>query len=99
MKADTHPQYYPTAQVVCACGSVFTVGSTKSQIKVEICSQCHPFYTGSQKFVDAVGKIERFQAKQQAAAKIGEQKQKRAVEKKQEEFRPRTLREMLEQVR
>ncbi len=95
MKANIHPPYYPQAQVVCACGNTFTVGSTKQQIHIEICSKCHPFYTGAQKFVDTVGKIERFQAKQKvAAAKIAVVKQKKQ-QKVEEENRPKTLREML----
>lgn len=95
MKANIHPTYFTDAQVVCACGNTFTTGSTKQQIRVEICSKCHPFYTGTQKFVDTVGKIERFQAKQKAAAsKQAVAKQK--VQKKQEDDnRPKTLREML----
>ncbi|MCX6702277.1 MAG: 50S ribosomal protein L31 [Candidatus Wolfebacteria bacterium] len=46
MKKDIHPQYYPKAKISCACGTVFTVGATRPEIKVEICSACHPFYTG-----------------------------------------------------
>ena len=95
MKANIHPQYYPQAQVICACGNTFTVGSTKPTIHVELCYNCHPFYTGTQKFVDAVGKIEKFQAKQKAAAaKQAVVKQKKQV-KQDEDNRPKTLREML----
>ena len=54
MKRDTHPKYYPKAKVICACGNTFTVGSTQELIEVEICSNCHPFYTGKEKLVDAV---------------------------------------------
>jgi large subunit ribosomal protein L31 len=60
MKKDIHPQYYPKAQVRCACGNVFTVGSTKESMEVEICSKCHPFYTGKEKIVDAAGRVEKF---------------------------------------
>lgn len=99
MKANIHPVYYPNAQVVCACGHTFTTGSTKQQIRVEICAKCHPFYTGTQKFVDAVGNIERFQTKQKtAAAKQAVVKQKTA-KKQEEDNRPHTLREMLQQAR
>ena len=62
MKADIHPQYQNT-QITCACGAVFDAGSTKSDIKVEICSKCHPFFTGKQKLVDTAGRIERFRKK------------------------------------
>ena len=62
MKADIHPQYEETT-IKCACGHTFTVGSTKKEISVEICSQCHPFFTGKQKLVDTAGRIERFRKK------------------------------------
>jgi large subunit ribosomal protein L31 len=63
MKANTHPDWYPEAKVSCACGNVFTSGSTLPAIRVEICSACHPFFTGQQKFVDTMGQVERFQKK------------------------------------
>lgn len=95
MKANIHPQYYSDAQVFCACGNTFTVGSTKQQIHVELCFKCHPFYTGQQKFVDTVGNIEKFQSKQKvAAAKQAVVKQKK-VKLEEEDRRPKTLREML----
>ena len=59
MKANIHPTYYPDAQVTCSCGNVFTVGSTKSALRVEICSLCHPFFTGEQRIVDTEGRVER----------------------------------------
>ena len=63
MKADIHPQWYNDAKVTCACGNVFATGSTLAEIRVEICSNCHPFFTGQQKFVDTLGQVERFQKK------------------------------------
>lgn len=100
MKSGIHPQYNDSVQVICACGNSFTTGSTKQgPIKVEICYNCHPFYTGQQKFVDTVGAIERFQAKQKSAALKQAQIKKKVQEKKAEENRPRTLREMLQQAR
>ena len=60
MKKNIHPKYYNNARVTCACGNSFTVGSTKEFIEVEICSKCHPFYTGKEKLVDALGRVERF---------------------------------------
>jgi large subunit ribosomal protein L31 len=60
MKKDIHPQYYADAKVVCACGNAFTTGSTVKEIHVEICSACHPFFTGKQKMVDNRGRVERF---------------------------------------
>ena len=62
MKNDIHPNYAKTT-ITCACGNVIEVGSTKNDIKVEICSQCHPFFTGKQKLVDTAGRIERFRKK------------------------------------
>ena len=60
MKAEIHPEYYPEAKVKCACGNQFTVGATIPEIKIEICSKCHPFYTGREKLVDTKGRVERF---------------------------------------
>lgn len=62
MKQGIHPEY-KTTTISCACGNVINVGSTKSDIRVEICSQCHPFFTGKQKLVDTAGRIERFRKK------------------------------------
>ncbi len=62
MKADLHPKYYKTT-VTCACGESFETGSTRESLKVEICSKCHPFFTGKQKFVDTGGRVERFKRK------------------------------------
>jgi large subunit ribosomal protein L31 len=60
MKAEIHPPYHQ-AQVHCVCGNTFTVGSTAPQIRVEVCSNCHPFFTGTQNIVDTAGQVERFQ--------------------------------------
>ena len=61
MKKDIHPTYFPEAKVTCACGSAFTVGSTKENIKIEICSACHPFFTGEgSKILDVAGRVEKF---------------------------------------
>jgi large subunit ribosomal protein L31 len=62
MKSDIHPKYNDTV-IKCACGSEFQVGSTKKDITIEICSKCHPFFTGKQKLVDTAGRIERFRKK------------------------------------
>jgi large subunit ribosomal protein L31 len=62
MKTDLHPKYHSTT-VSCACGETFETGSTSESIKVEICSKCHPFFTGKQKFVDTGGRVERFKRK------------------------------------
>jgi large subunit ribosomal protein L31 len=62
MKPNIHPNYVE-ARVICACGETFTTRSTKKEIHIEICSVCHPFFTGKQKLVDTAGRIERFQKK------------------------------------
>ena len=71
MKKDIHPAYYPEAAVKCVCGNTFKIGSTLKTIEVEICSACHPFYTGKQNLVDTAGRVDRFKArsaKQEASA-------------------------------
>ncbi|HHW18678.1 MAG TPA: 50S ribosomal protein L31 [Firmicutes bacterium] len=62
MKPNIHPEYYKTT-ITCACGAVYHVGSTKKNIRVEICSKCHPFFTGVQKIVDTGGRVEKFRQK------------------------------------
>ena len=62
MKAKIHPKY-EKATVSCACGATFETGSTKKELKIDICSKCHPFYTGKQKFIDTGGRVERFKRK------------------------------------
>jgi large subunit ribosomal protein L31 len=70
MKADIHPTYHANTKATCACGATFSVGSIKDDIHVEICSQCHPFYTGAEKMMDTTGRVERFKARRaQASAK------------------------------
>ena len=61
MKPEIHPNYYHNAQVTCACGNTFTTGSTKPTLHVDVCSNCHPFYTGQQRIMDTAGQVERFQ--------------------------------------
>jgi large subunit ribosomal protein L31 len=68
MKTEIHPQYHQ-AEVHCACGTTFTVGSTAESIRVEVCSNCHPFYTGTQNIVDTAGQVERFQKRMERASR------------------------------
>jgi len=71
MKKDIHPQYHEKAKVTCACGNTFTIGSTLPEMHVEICSMCHPFYTGKQKMVDSARRVEKFKeraAKQESVS-------------------------------
>lgn len=99
MKQDIHPKWYPNAKVSCVCGNAFTVGSTKEEIRVDICSACHPFYTGQQKFVDTLGRVEKFQKKQAAAPKkqAVSKRRKKLLKKlgEEQEEKPKTLKEML----
>jgi large subunit ribosomal protein L31 len=67
MKSDIHPTFFPEARVTCSCGASFTVGSTKETLQVEICSQCHPFFTGNEKVIDTAGRVEKFNRKRAAA--------------------------------
>ncbi len=64
MKKGIHPEYYE-AEIICACGNRFKAGSTKKEIRVEICSACHPFFTGKEKLVDTAGRVEKFKRKYQ----------------------------------
>jgi large subunit ribosomal protein L31 len=60
MKAKIHPKYHEDAQIVCSCGNTYATGSTQKILKVELCSKCHPFFTGEQRMVDTAGRVERF---------------------------------------
>ena len=68
MKAEIHPKYYPDAKLICACGNVVMAGSTMPEIHIELCSKCHPFYTGKQKLIDTARRVEKFQARTTAKA-------------------------------
>lgn len=67
MKKDTHPKYYPNAQVECTCGNSFTIGSTRPTLNIEICYKCHPFYTGEEKLINTAGMVEKFKERQRKA--------------------------------
>ena len=67
MKEKIHPKYYKNAKIRCACGALFEIGSIKESMEIEICSQCHPFYTGKAKIIDVLGRVEKF--KKRAAQK------------------------------
>lgn len=99
MKQGIHPQWYEEATVMCACGNTFTVGAAKSTIRIDICSKCHPFFTGEMKFVDTMGRVEKFQQKQKAAEALKEtllaKKKKKEEEKQRQVNAPKSLREML----
>lgn len=75
MKKDIHPKYYNDTKVICACGNQFVIGSTQKFIETEICAKCHPFYTGKEKVIDTMGRIEKF--KKRLAKKEEFQKKKK----------------------
>jgi large subunit ribosomal protein L31 len=68
MKAEIHPKYHQV-NVHCACGEAWTTGSTKTDLRIEICSKCHPFFTGKQKLIDSAGRVDRFQKRYAAKGK------------------------------
>lgn len=74
MKKDIHPKYNTDAKVTCSCGNTFVVGSTLKEMKVEICSACHPFFTGNEKVIDSAGRVEKFKARKAAATKSSKKK-------------------------
>ena len=107
MKKEIHPKFYSEAKVTCSCGNTFTVGSTQPEIEVEVCSACHPFYTGQSRFIDTEGRVEKFERKRKEAeekAKLETEKEQRAEKarrqkEKEREETPKTLKEMLEKIK
>ncbi len=97
MKQAIHPQYFSEAQVICVCGNKFTTGSTREIIHVELCYNCHPFYTGEQKFVDSASRIQKFEKRSETAKKYQIVKKAKKEEEKKKSEAPKTLREMLAQ--
>ena len=99
MKQGIHPQWFDDATVSCACGNSFTVGASKKEIRLDICSKCHPFFTGEMRFVDTMGRVEKFQKKQKAAEATREVVQAKKKKKEEEQVRranaPKSLKEML----
>lgn len=81
MKKDIHPEYNTEAKIVCVCGNIITVGSTKVEIKTELCSKCHPFYTGKQKLVDSARRVEKFQAKMDAQKEVAKNRKGKKVKR------------------
>jgi len=71
MKKDIHPEYFPEARVVCGCGNSFVTGATQQLIKTDICSACHPFFTGEQRIVDTAGQVERYMKRLEKREEMG----------------------------
>jgi large subunit ribosomal protein L31 len=75
MKDNIHPKYYPEATVICACGNSWTTGATQEEIRTDVCSACHPFYTGEQRIVDTAGQVERFMRRLEKKVELAEQEE------------------------
>ncbi len=73
MQKDIHPKYYPEAAVICACGNSWTTGATQQVIRTDVCSACHPFFTGEQRIVDTAGQVDRFMRRLERKVEISEQ--------------------------
>lgn len=69
MKKDIHPQYYPEAAISCSCGNTFNIGSTVPELRLDICSNCHPVYSGKVKMIDTAGRLDRFKARMEKSTK------------------------------
>ena len=98
MKKNIHPNWHHTATVTCACGNSFKTGSTSTELTVDICSACHPFFTGEMKFVDRQGRVDKFRQKMAAAQKIKakqSKKGKKITDEKDEE--PQSYKQLLQQ--
>lgn len=99
MKTTIHPKWYPDCKVTCACGNVFTTGATVAEIRVEVCSACHPFYTGQMKYVDTAGRVEKFKNRQagvstKKVSKTEKRKIKKLKKIEEERERPESLAEL-----
>jgi large subunit ribosomal protein L31 len=79
MKQGIHPTYYPDARVICACGNTWTTGSTRKEIRTDVCSKCHPFFTGEQRIVDTEGQVDRFYRKLQARQQFIDERELRST--------------------
>ena len=96
MKENIHPKFYPEAQVACACGNTWTVGSTAPMIRTDVCSACHPFFTGEQRIVDSEGQVERFMRRLERREELLEIEEKRLT-KKQRRRRKRAVAEIVDE--
>lgn len=98
MKQATHPTFYTDTKVVCLCGNTFTTGSTVQEIHVEVCSNCHPVYTGVKRFVDTLGRVDKFMLAQQKAGTAGQTK-KKTSDAPSSLPQQKSLKEMLEEAK
>lgn len=98
MKPNIHPEYFDDCKVTCVCGNTYTTGATVREIRVEICRNCHPFFTGEMKFVDTLGRVEKFQ-KRQEEAKVRKEQTTKKQQEKQAVRRPDSLKEMYDLIK
>ncbi len=84
MKKGIHPEFYPEAKVSCSCGASWVTGSTRPEIRTDVCSKCHPFYTGEQRIIDTAGQVERFMKRLEQKQSMDMQRQ-RALQRREEE--------------
>ena len=97
MKPKIHPKYYPEARVTCACGNSWTTGSTKENIRTDVCSNCHPFFTGQQqRLVDTAGEVERFTKRVEVSTALSKEAKSRAAARAERE-RARALVEIVDE--
>jgi len=96
MKDKIHPRYYPEAKVICACGNSWTTGATKEIIKADVCSKCHPFYTGQQRLASRGGQVERFTQRVERSRELRDQEEQRTAARAERE-RARALVEIIDE--
>lgn len=82
MKKEIHPEYHDDCKITCACGNTFVTGSTMKEIRIELCNQCHPFYTGKQKFVDTTRRVEKFKEREDKKTSISATRKGKKIKKK-----------------
>ena len=102
MKAQIHPDWYPEAKVTCACGNTMSIGSTLPELTVDVCSACHPFFTGQMKYLDTAGRVEAFKSRQKSAggknvSKTEKRRLKKLKKIQEDRERPETLAELRKQ--
>jgi large subunit ribosomal protein L31 len=88
MKAEIHPKYHENAVITCVCGNVIKTGSTQEKMEIEICSKCHPFYTGTEKLIDTAGRVEKFKARRAKGESAPKKEKKVRVKKTPVEKKP-----------
>ncbi len=99
MQAKIHPAYFPEATVTCHCGATYVVGSTLESINVEVCSNCHPFYTGKQNLIDTAGRVDRFEARRKRAAELKEAQSAKPKKAKAADEKPASSAETLKKLK